>query len=350
MKVAAFTPGTTIPSARFRVRQFVEPLAELGIDLHELRSFSSSYPPASLIPRLAWGATRLAELAAQAVRSRRYDCVLLQREMISSFVTLEPWTGTPRLLDVDDSIHLLRGGRAARRLAEICDCVIAGNDWLAEWYSQWNRNIVVLPTAVDTSIYRPVPAKTESEQVVVGWIGTSANFVHLSEVEEALGKAFELLPGLSLKVVGDRPPPFAWLDGRRWQFVRWSEETELSDIQSMDIGIMPLAEERWADWARGKCSFKMLQYMACGLPVIVSPIGMNAQVLAQGEVGMGATGTGEWVEALRQLARSSRLRAAMGAAGRAVVERHYDTGVVAGRLASILRGVAGDYAPAIGSR
>lgn len=339
MRIAAFTPGNNIPSARFRVRQFIEPLAAEGIDLCEFTSATTAYPPPGKLARLAWAAKRVPMLAATALRSRSFDGVLLQREMISGFATLESWTGMPRIFDVDDSIHLLRGGRAARKLAQMCDRVIAGNSWLAEWYGQWNRDVVVLPTAVDTKVYRPAEPREQRAEIVVGWIGTSSNFVHLAEIEEALGQALEHIPQLSLKIVSDRPPPLPLLDPTRWRFERWSEAREVADIQSMDIGIMPLSADRWGDWARGKCSFKMLQYMSCGLPVVVSPIGMNADVLDEAEVGIGAAGTRAWRNALCDLGRSRDQRASMGLAGRQVVERRYSTGVISGGLAKALRSV-----------
>jgi glycosyltransferase involved in cell wall biosynthesis len=334
MRVAAFTPGGTVPSARFRVRQHVEPLAQAGIHLEEMATFTSSYPPRRRALRAPWAAARLTELAAAAIRSRAYDAVLLQREMVSSLATLEPWTGTPRILDVDDAIHLLRGGRAARRLAEISECVVAGNAWLADWYRQWNRNVSIVPTAVDSNRFLPRRDRSETATIVVGWIGTSANFPYLLGLEEALVAAMEAEPRLVLRVVSDRAPPFTRLRQDRVAFARWSEATEVADLQAMDIGIMPLAD---SDWARGKCSFKMLQYMSCAIPVVVSPVGMNAEVLGEGAVGVAATTPREWTHALCDLAASPGVRAALGEEGRRVVERGYDRAVVARRLAQILR-------------
>jgi glycosyltransferase involved in cell wall biosynthesis len=197
--------------------------------------------------------------------------VMLQREMISSHLTLERFTPSPRVLDVDDAIHLLRGGDFARKLAQISDRVIAGNSYLAEWYSAWNRDVVILPTAVDADRYVPAPA-VGRDMIVIGWIGTSANFGYLETLAPALARVVAEHPHVHIKIVSDRAPAFSALAPDRWSFVKWGEASEISDIQSMDIGIMPLAD---SPWARGKCSFKMLQYMACGLPVVVSPVGMG---------------------------------------------------------------------------
>ena len=334
MKVAAFTPGGDVPSARFRVRQFIPHLRALGVTLDEMATRTVAYPPRRRWARPAWGAARLAELAYLSARSHRYDAVMLQREMISSMVTLEATTGRPRILDVDDSIHLARGGKTARRLAELSTRVIAGNAYLADWYRRWNRDVVILPTAVDSERYRPAAATADRETLVIGWIGTSANHAYLAGIEPALVRVVAAHDRVRVRIVSDRPPPFAVLDPARWSFSPWSEEREVADIQSMDIGIMPLVD---SEWARGKCSFKMLQYMSCGLPVVVSPVGMNAEVLREGAIGHAARNESEWTDALSGLLGSARSRAAMGAAGRALVERRYATRVLAAELARHLR-------------
>jgi glycosyltransferase involved in cell wall biosynthesis len=335
MRVAAFTGGPAVPSGRFRVRQFIAPLATLDIAVTEMgHGGGGSYPPARRWQRPIWAATRLAALAPQVAASRRYDAVLLQREMLSSLTTLEGFTGRPRLFDVDDSIHLLRGGGFARKIASQCDRIIAGNEYLSEWYGRWNRNVSVLPTCVDTDRYAP-PATRAGTGTTIGWIGTSANFPYLDSIEPALKRALDSDPALSLKVMADRAPVLPSIDPARWQFEQWSEAAEVAMIQSLDIGLMPLPD---TDWTRGKCSFKMLQYMACGIPVIVSPVGMNVQVLAHGESGLAARDIEDWADAILALANAPDLRHRMGMMGRSVVESHYSVRSAAPKLAEILRG------------
>jgi len=333
MRVAAFTPGRTVPSARFRVRQFIPHLRALGIQLEEMSTTTEAYPPAVRWRRPLWGARRLVEIAPLVVRSRSCDRVILQREMISTMVTLEPFTGRPRLLDVDDSVHLHHGGVAARRLAQLCDRVIAGNNYLAEIYRRWNSDVVVLPTAIDSDVFVPGPSARTEEEIVIGWIGTSANHRYLTGIEPPLAAALMARPSLRLRVISDRAPDFAIIDPDRWSFAKWREDTEVAEVQAMNIGIMPLED---SEWARGKCSFKMLQYMACGLPVVVSPVGNNHEVLREALLGVAAAEPGEWIEALLALADSPGLRAKMGAAGRSVIERLYATKVIAPRLAKYL--------------
>lgn len=336
IRIAAFTGGLSVPSARFRVRQYIPALRKEGIGIEEFASGFGQYPPQTKWIRPFWALATLAERVPGVMMSHRYDAVLLQREIMSSFVTLEPLTTRPRILDVDDAIFLQRGGGFAKRLAELSDKVICGNNYLAEWFSRWNINVDVIPTAVDTERYLPdAETKSLDSPWVIGWIGTSGNYKYLYGIEGALAKVMRAHPRTRLKVVGDQLPEFRNLSLDQVDFVPWSEAIEVQAIQSMDIGIMPLED---SPWARGKCSFKMLQYMATGLPVVVSPIGMNAEILTLGELGIGATTERQWIDGLIALLENKTLRARFGAEGRRVVESSFSIRVVAPRLARSLRG------------
>ena len=340
IRVVAFTGGENVPSARFRVRQFIEPLLAHNVTVDESRTHTTSFPPRDQAERLVWLARRIVELAPVVARSRRADVVLLQREMISSFRTLEGLTGRPRVLDVDDSIHLQRGGRAAAAIARGCDRVIVGNRWLEQVYRQWCDDVVVLPTGIDALRYRPLEKVkgTGEDAPTIGWIGTSANFVHLERISSALATVLADFPQARLRIVAERSPQLSGIPSDRIDFVPWSQADEIRAIQSFDIGIMPLSPDGWAfEWALGKCSFKMLQYMSCGIPVIVSPIGMNAQVLEEGPIGFGPASQEAWVDALRRTLADAHLRRALGAAGRDVVLRRYDVAVLTPQLAQHLR-------------
>lgn len=338
LKVAAISGGREVPSARFRVRQYIPALLAHGVYVEELQSRTSAYPPPQRWVRPAWAALRLAEMAGVALRSHRYDVTLLQREMMSTFATLERWTGRPRVLDVDDAIHLFRGGATARTLATYSDRVICGNPHLAEIYRQWNSDVVVLPTAVDTERYRPRASETDSAAIVLGWIGTSANLRYLQAIEPALVKVLEQHPQAKLHIVCDKPPKLRTVAPSRVQYTPWSVASEVEAIQSFSIGLMPLED---SPWARGKCSFKMLQYMACGLPVVVSPVGMNADVLKLGEIGSAAEAVDEWAEALVHLVEDETTRVRLGMNGRQIVEREFSVAGLAPRFAGYLHSAGG---------
>lgn len=335
-RIVAFTGGLSVPSARFRVRQYIPALRKEGLDVEEFASEFGQYPPRAKWIRPFWAVATLAARMPTVVKSYRYDAVLLQREIMSSFVTLEPLTKCPRILDVDDAIFLHRGSSFAKRLAELSDRVICGNNYLAEWFGCWNGSVDVIPTAVDTERYIPnAETKPSDSPLIIGWIGTSGNYKYLYGIESALDKVMHAHPGARLKVVGDQMPKFRYLSLDRIDFVPWSESIEIQAIQSMDIGIMPLED---TPWARGKCSFKMLQYMATGLPVVVSPVGMNADILMFGELGIGATSEKQWIDSLIALLEDSTLRARLGTEGRRVAESSFSIRVVAPQLARSLRG------------
>ncbi|HYH18107.1 MAG TPA: glycosyltransferase family 4 protein [Azospirillum sp.] len=335
LRVMAFTGGATVPAARFRVRQYVPALASLGVEIDERPAPLGAYPPRARWLRPAWaGASLLQRLPAVAC-SHRADVTLLQRELLSTLVTLEGWTRRPRVLDVDDAIHLFRDGRTAERLARACDLVVCGNNWLAEVYAAWNARVAVLPTAVDTTALPATPYPAGN--AVIGWIGTSGNLRYLEGIEDALAAVLDRFPRARLAVCADLPPTFHRLPAERVDFVSWSPAVEAGFFADLNVGLMPLTD---SPWERGKCGFKMLQYLCAGRPAVVSPIGMNTDVLAHGDVGFAADSTEAWVEALSTLLADPGRAAAMGRHGRAVIEEHYAVSALAPRLAGLLRGVA----------
>jgi glycosyltransferase involved in cell wall biosynthesis len=329
--VAAFTGGEHVPSARFRVRQYVPRLASLGIELRERWPGFGAYPPPWKALRPAWLAGTLAQRLPQLIKSWRADVVLLQREMVSTVPTFERLTCRPRVVDIDDAVHLYRGGLAARRLAELADLVVVGNAWLADIWKSWNVSVEILPTAVDTTLYKPVPLP---DQPVIGWIGSAGNLHYLDRIAPALAEVVRRFPGTTLAVCCDRPPN---LSNVRVRYVPWSADMEADFVASITIGIMPLEDGLWE---RGKCSFKMLQYMAVGRPCVVSPVGMNKQVLSEAELGLAATSPDEWTQALSTLLDDRAVAERMGEAGRALAEARYSVAVLAPRLAELLRRLA----------
>lgn len=336
LRVAALVGGATDPSSRFRVLQHAGRLAPYGVSLSPLVPVFSSFPPRARALRPAWGAAALVERLCMASATRRFELTLFQKTMISTLSTFEGRCRAPRVLDVDDPIHVLRGGEPARRVAEACDMIICGNAYLAERYRRWNRRVRVLPTAVDTARWKPAPPCIAGPRA--GWIGSSSNLPYLEQRQAALRAFLDACPGWTLRVVADRPPRLASLPADRWRFIRWSPEVEVAEVAGLAIGLMPLKD---GEIERGKCSFKMLQYMACGVPVVVSPVGMNAEVLERGECGYGAVGDDGWAAALVALARDESLRRRMGARGRAIVEREFSSDVIAPRLAELLLAAAG---------
>jgi glycosyltransferase involved in cell wall biosynthesis len=338
INVAAFTGNGSVPSARFRVRQYIPALSEHGVAITEMPSRFGKYPPEARWPRPFWLAGAVTEQLPLALKSRRFDAVLLQREIVSTLVTVEPLTGKPRILDVDDAIFLFRGGRTARRLAQLADRIVCGNSFLAETFAHWNPRVTILPTGIDTERYVPAGLQELHDTCVIGWIGSFPNLPQLLAIEAPLARLLRDFPHSRLRVVCDRMIHLPQLPADRVEYIPWSEAGEVRSIQTMSIGIMPLRDSMEA---RGKCSFKMIQYMACGLPSVVSPVGMNADVLAMGHFALGATGPEQWFDALSTLVADADLRRKMGAQARRVAQERFSVAVLAPKLADLVRSVRG---------
>jgi len=337
LKVAAFTGGLNVPSARFRIRQHIKALKSEGVNITEFTASLGMYPPHIQSLRPLWGAATLATRIPSVIRSYRYDLTFLQREMLSTFMTLESWTKQPRVLDVDDAIWLHRNGGFAKKIASSCQAIICGNAFLAEHFSSWNNNVIIIPTAVDTDKYIP---SYSTDNHIIGWSGTSGGFKYLYAIEPALNLVLKKKPETKLRIVSDLKPSFKKIPDSNIEFIRWTPENEVTAIQGMSIGIMPLEDSLWE---RGKCSFKMLTYMACGIPVVVSPVGMNTEVLSHGNIGLGVKTLDDWADALLMLLANAEQRKKIGSNGRLVILNKYSVHTVAPQLAATLLQIVKTY-------
>jgi glycosyltransferase involved in cell wall biosynthesis len=345
IRVCALTSGRHAPASRFRIRQHIAPLRDHGIQVRDYCPFVDQVMP---LPRLLGGVRRrylgpisaawtglgiLARVPA-VVASWRADIMWLERNFLAGLDALVRLTGSPRVLDVDDAIWLEGlGGWSVKTLARNVDVVIAGNQYLAEWFGQHCRRVHVIPTAIDCSRFAPAAGgDRDGDPFVIGWTGTSGNFHYLRQIQPALARLLRALPDAEIMIVADRPPRRPELRDLPVRFVPWSPSREVEALHRMDVGIMPLSDD---GWARGKCSFKLLQYMAAGLPCVVTPIGMNAEILQQGPCGLAAATEDEWVEAVRFFHDDAEARRRYGGVGRAIAQQSYDVPIIARRLAEL---------------
>ena len=218
------------------------------------------------------------------------------------------------------------------RNATACSC---GNEYVRAFAAQYCRQTAIFPTVVDTDTFRPGRRK-ESDAVVIGWIGSPSTW---KDVRPVLPKIAQLCSahGVRFRVIGagsgaaaDR---FEAMD-----LVDWSEASELAELQSMDIGIMPVSDQ---PFQRGKSGYKLVQYMACGLPVVASSIGANRDMVDEGENGFLVWSPDDWIRALGRLVEDPSLRSTLGQAGRLKAEREYSLHVHAPRMVELLKSVAG---------
>ena len=335
-KVTALTGSKHDPSSRFRVRQFIAPLAGLGIEVTEYWPLISRYK----IEPLPWLVTAMRARGLRAARSS--DVTWLGRELISGRLSFEPEAGKKRVFDVDDAIWLPYQSRLnadfSTEIVEHCEGVIAGNHYLAEHYERLGAKVWLVPTSVDTGIWKP-GTSTSPDKWTIGWSGSWTNLKFLEAIEEPLADFLAHHHDSRMLIVSDRRPQLRKLPRESWLHVEWSMENEVGLVQLMDVGLMPLED---SEWALGKCGFKMLSYMAAGLPVVVSPVGVNVEILARAEIGFAARTPAEWYEALERLHEDRELGKRLGAAGRNVVEEHYSVKTNVLKLAEIFREVAGN--------
>ncbi len=329
--LAALTAGLNRPSSRFRIRQYISRLAEHGVVVKEHKPFSEKtyYFP---------GPFKAANRISALFRSRDADLVWISRGFVEGYETFERLLKRPRILDVDDAVWLRRpfGRFTMPDIARAMDAVTAGNSYLAEYFGRYCKEVHVVPTAIDLDRYtlRPEPANEQPDKFVIGWTGSSSNFKYLDTIEPVLSRFIEEHDRAELILIADRPWEHRLLPPDKVSFVPWSEEKEVCTLHSMSVGIMPLADDKWS---LGKCAFKMLQYMAVGLPVIVSPVGMNREVLDKGDVGLAASSPDQWYDALVSLYKDQSLQVKSGLAGRKVVEQFYNADIVACDLADIFK-------------
>jgi len=329
IKVTALTASKHDPSSRFRIRQFIRPLQALGVNVSDYWPLISRYR----IEPLPWlvAAMRLPGLTA----SRFSDITWLGRELISGRSSFEHLAGKKRLFDVDDAIWHCSPNDFSAEIVGECHGVIAGNRFLVDHYEKLGAKVWLVPTSVDTESWRPAKTATPAKWTI-GWTGSWANLQFLYPIEEVLADFLAQHPDSRLLIVCDRRPRLEKLAPSSWEFVPWSRENEIRLVQQMNAGLMPLTD---SDLARGKCGFKMLSYMACGVPVLVSPIGVNCEILAHDDVGFASRTCSEWFAGLVRLHDDSALSARMGAAGRRVVEARYSVANSARLLAAIFRSV-----------
>ncbi|MBK5204245.1 MAG: glycosyltransferase family 4 protein [Polaromonas sp.] len=331
-KILALTQGGHTPSARFRWQQYVGDLVDAGLEVSESTSHFGAYAPASGIRRPAWLAATMVESLVRTLGANRYDLRFLQRNLTATLCTWEPLLRKPFVFDVDDAIFLGPRGASADRIARFASLIICGNNFLANHFSR-HGPVVVLPTAVDTSRFVLRAGPPPSRQVI-GWSGSSSGLKYLYGIEPAIQKLLHRHPEAMFKVVSDKAPIFKTLPSDRVVYERWSPDREVAALHGFTVGIMPLEDDLWA---RGKCSFKMLTYMAVGIPVVVSPVGMNSEILAQGPCGFAAKTSDDWVDAISTLLSDTTLACQMGRSGRQIVEARYARNVIAPQLAQLLK-------------
>ncbi len=338
-------------SSRYRSYQFLPYLEEQGFEVEALPLLDDAY----LRARYGGAGVSRGSIAAayarrlgQLLRSRQFDLVWLEKEALpwlpGAIESLLLAVGAPYVVDYDDAlfhrydqhpafaVRALLGNKIDRVMRGAA-LVIAGNSYLAaRARAAGARQVAVLPTVIDLQRYPPAPS-AKNEIFTIGSIGTPMTArLHLETIRGPLER---FCAGGEARVVAIGAGDLGWQ--APVEVKAWSGATEVADLQGIDVGIMPLPD---SPWERGKCGFKLIQYMACARPVVGSPVGVNDDIIEPGVNGFKATTPDAWIQAIDTLRSDRELRHRMGGAGRSLVEQAYCLQVVAPRLAGLLRGAA----------
>ncbi|MBN2328911.1 MAG: glycosyltransferase family 4 protein [Candidatus Omnitrophica bacterium] len=323
MNVLFVVPRIDKASSRYRVLQYVDPLKEYGIQSQVIPS------PKTLAGKVKFWIT-----------APKYDILIIQKKLY------QPWEfrilrslNRRIVYDLDDAVMFkdrvnetdeLVKERKFPATIRSADLIIAGNNYLQDQIVSMNPRVAVLPTSIDLRRYKMKSEPSSCSEILIGWIGARKTLVYLKDIQDALEAIGKRHPHVKVKIIADDFLEFKNIPVIR---AKWSHEKEIEMLQSLDIGVMPLPDNAWT---RGKCGFKLLQYMAVGVSSICSPVGVNRDIVEHEVNGLWAGSKDEWVSSLSKLIEDKPLRRKLGLAGRLTVESHYSLEVNAPKLAGYL--------------
>ncbi|WP_404308893.1 glycosyltransferase family 4 protein [Neorhodopirellula lusitana] len=342
--ITAVSGGVTVPSSRYRVDAVLTEMHARGWQTKSLHGYG--HLDRKITNRLLRKAYRT---ACRANRARVTASLNVDHPVLVQRLAIPTWSGPELKLaskshgivfDFDDAVFLdpkqqecRRRRHALNNVFRASRHVVAGNAWLADHVPS-GCDVSVIPTCLNTDEYLPKPSNKsfESSSVRIGWIGTTSNFRHLEQLIAPMEKLRRQFPKVEFAVCSDVKDT-RLLSQLGATFVPWSARTELATLQSFDIGIMPLTDE---DWCRGKCSFKLIQYLAVGIPSVSSPVGMNSDVVEDGVSGLFAH-DGDWFSPLANLVECGESRRKIGEIARQVAVARFSIQRAADSYIQLLR-------------
>jgi len=353
MKIALLTKyGNLAASTRQRFEQYRPFLQEVGFELEPRPLLDDTYLKqlyAGRQPSRSHITVRYLDRLRWLLSSPEVDLIWLHCELYpflpGTIEGLARIPGKPIVFDFDDAIfhnydkHPKREvrrflGRKLENTIGGAEMAFCGNAYLANYTRPLCRRTEIVPTVVDTEVFRQPLNKRTTGPLRVGWIGTPSTWNEylmsiLPMLKEILASGTGQIAAMGADADAEAHPLL--------ELVKWAEESEVPFLQTLDIGIMPLTD---TPFARGKCGYKLIQYMACGLPVVASSVGVNREIVEHGVNGFLADTDSEWRSAIEMLLADTELRRRMGAAGRRKVEQRYSLQVWGPRVAQMLRSVA----------
>jgi glycosyltransferase involved in cell wall biosynthesis len=334
-------PTDEAPSQRFRFEQYFPLLKKNNIDFSVSSFWNKSawailYQPGKFFEKLFWLCIGFIKRCIDMIRAIGFDLIFIHRECaplgppVFEFV-LAKILRKKIIYDFDDAIWMANTSQENRlaawakfhgKVKPICRwsrVVSCGNAWLADYAKRFNVNTIINPTTIDTEyLHNPTlfNSKKEAGKIVIGWTGTHSTIGYLNTLLQVLQSIEKKYP-IIIRIISNKDPQLPFQSA---EFVPWNKETEIADLMTFDIGIMPLTDD---EWAKGKCGFKALQYMALGIPCIASPVGVNSEIIKHGFNGLLCRTDLEWEADLEQLIGDQALRKRLGNEARKTVEKNY---------------------------
>ena len=347
-------------ATRFRITQFVGLLNDQDVKMEidpflDSEGFKGLYSSRSAVSKLTSLATGVVSRSMLTLKVSEYDLLLVQREAMPIGPGFFEWAYSkfgrlPMVLDLDDATYVRyvsptygRLGSALKffgktdKLIDRSEVVICGNRFIAEYVEGRGRRAVVIPTVVDTDVFKPVERRNGIP--VMGWIGTHSTFPFLERIFPVLRELAGKHPFI-LKIVGSGRERID-LEGVDVHNLPWALDREVEDFQTLDIGLYPIDTTGSLDpaWLAGKSGFKAIQYLAVGVPFVMTPIGVCAEIGEHGKTHFNAAAMEDWYNALDKLLSDRELSNEMGRAGREHSIENYHLGRHAETLARVLREV-----------
>lgn len=358
MKILFWVPYPTEgPSNRFRVEQYLPYLKERGISYSlrpfwESRAYKILYENGYYLNKFYYFLKGTIKRVKDLFNLSEYDLIFVHREAYPIGTAIFEKIASrkkPIVYDFDDSIFLpnassankiiywLKNHRKTSQILKMSNVAIVGNNFLNKYAIKYKNNVLVMPTAIDTDKYFPLQERRHKNKVVIGWVGTYSTNQYLKILKRVFLKLIEKYKNsIEIRLVGCRNN-FLKIPGIIYS--NWSLSNEVEDLQDLDIGVMPVWDD---DWTRGKCAFKIIQYMATGAAVVASPVGMNGEIIIDGENGFLATDEDDWFRKLCLLIDNPEKRRAFAINGRQTIEGKYSLMAMAPKFVGVLERVYGD--------
>ncbi len=336
--IAAHRPNRS-PSQRYRFEQYFDVLTKAGHSFHLAYLIDEAddfyfYNTGYFLRKIYIFLKSFVKRWQHIVLAKQFDYVFIQREAFMTGTTLFERRlkriGKPLIFDFDDAIwkmdvsegnkHLawLKKPSKTNELLALADIVVAGNEYLKAYAAQYNSNVKLIPTTIDTDFHRPGKNKEPKHRLIIGWSGSNTTIKHFRNLEPVL---------LKIKAKYGDKVQFIVYGCTNYKHqalgingIKWTPDTEVDIINTFDIGLMPLPDD---EWSKGKCGLKGLSYMACEVATIMSAVGVNIEIIQHGDNGLLAKNDEAWLDAMTQLIEDSEMRIRLAKAGRVSVEMHY---------------------------